>query len=907
MRITNTNINDGDIYMSSATGEEIEYTKNDVSYNYYFGDVYLHVTSDVSYLDTGLELDLASQLGIMSADKIIYSSECIDDNPILIECLDISSSSRVVNGKYMFNEISEYNSIMKYGVNIGRYVIHDVSSSHPIAILNNDVSGIVNYYGDVLETTQDVSGISYKFYSGKVFITIRDDFTDDLPNGLSYYCSNHGFMGGENAIVYKSICDSKALGYYPEQINSTISFELDVNDNLKLGFDTYDSNRRPSLFIGTYTIQNVPETHPIAVIHNLSSSTIAYTGTDISGNHEVDGNFYNFYYGTVSIYVMEPIELPEDYDINEFISIYSYPHGYLGMQEKLCYDNYIRGYTDLSYVICLNTNSEISMYTDPLDASNSNYTFNEASDYYEYKRMGMHVGNYRLVNVPMSDPIALINEDVSNVITYSGSNSKKVQAQGPDGNTYDFYFGDVDIEVIGDFGTISAYSANGNYAGAEDVFVFDDLCETVGYVVECVSTETSMNIYEGNFSLNNGIFNEYKKFALYEGSYSIKNIPDTQALAFLNNDISDCVEVFGDTVDLCGNFTAPDGNSYNFYTNEINITVKKPFGGFLPLYSYTDQSYNNGQELIVYSDVCTFINKHKMYTHCLSNSGVNDVSFATDNSGIMLLDSALGTFDQYRNYGVYLGNYIFEVPEEQPIAFLNNGKTNSVSYFGDNKKRIRKAGPYGDVVYDYFYGKVVLNVIGNFGELDFHFLYGGFIGGQDTKIKFTDFCNDSVVNSAVECLTKQSPIFMTEQDGEKVYILNARSELNNNRKFGLHDGIYEITDICSNYPIAIMNNGLTEYIDYTGATEDLCGNFTASDGNTYEFYKNKITVVVNGNFSQSSNISIFSNGGDISGNFGLENKLAYSDLCEDTTTQERENISDDVGSLDFYLLQVSTY
>ena len=175
-------------------------------------------------------------------------------------------------------------------------------------------------------------------------------------------------------------------------------------------------------------------------------------------------------------------------------------------------------------------------------------------------------------------------------------------------------------------------------------------------------------------------------------------------------------------------------------------------------------------------------------------------------------------------------------------------------------------------------------------------------------MKFTDFCNDGETSSAVECLTTKSPIYLkSDASGNLCYILNARSELNNNRKFGLHDGIYEITDICNNYPIALINNGLTELIDYTGSNEDLCGNFTGPDGNTYSFYKNKIKIVVSGNFSQSANLSIFSSDGTTSGYYGLQEKIVYSDLCEDTTTQEREQISDDVGSLDFYLLQVSTY
>jgi hypothetical protein len=907
LRITNDNIINNDIYLTTSDPDNIvNYTRTDLSYDYYFGDVYMHVTTDISYLDSGINFECASVLATNQVDKFIYSSECLTDDSYYLQCIDTSASVSIDSGNYVLNANTSYKSNMKYGVYIGNYTLVDISTSYPIAILNNDVSGIVSYTGDVLESTQDVSGISYNFYSGNIYITIRGDYSEVLADGLSFYTSNNGFMGGENSILFSSICDSMTPGYFTEALPQTTAFELDNQDNLLMGFDLFNEYRRPSLFVGTYTITNVPATHPIAILNKNLETKIAYTGTDVSGNYEVDDKFYNFYYGTVSIYVMEPLEGLDDFEISEFISIYSYPHGYLGMENKICYDHFNGSYTDLSYTICLATNSSINMYSS--EDLSVNYTFNSASDFYDYKRMGMHVGNYRLVNVPMSDPIALLNSDVSHVITYSGANNKKIQAQGPDGNTYDFYFGDVDIEVIGDFGTLSAYSANGNYAGAQDVFVFDDLCETVGYITECVTLDTSMNIDDdGHFTFNNGIYNEYKKFGLYEGSYSIKNIPSTQAIALLNHDISDNVVVSGDAIDLCGNFSAPDGYSYNFYTNEINITVKNPFEGFLPIYSYTDQSYNNGAELLVYSDLCTSINKHKMFTYCLKNNGINDVSFAQNDSTKMLLDSTLVNHNQRRNYGVYLGNYIFEVPEGNPIAFLNFNKTDKVSYFGDKAKRTRKAGPLGDTVYDYYYGKVVLNVLGDFDELQFHFLNGGFLGGEDAVIKFTDFCNDGETNTAIECLMTQSPLYLMDLSGDLVYVMNAGGSINNNRKFGMHDGIYEITDICNNYPIAIMNNGLTEYIDYIGADEDLCGNFVASDGNTYKFYKNKITVVVSGDFSQSNNVSIFSNGGDISGNFGMQEKLVYSELCEDTTTREQENISDDVGSLDFYLLQLSTY
>ena len=89
-----------------------------------------------------------------------------------------------------------------------------------------------------------------------------------------------------------------------------------------------------------------------------------------------------------------------------------------------------------------------------------------------------------------------------------------------------------------------------------------------------------MNIYN-KFTLNNASsYNQYKKYGLTTGSYRITNIPSSQALTFINNDLSNVVIVTGDSADLCGNFAGPDGNNYNFYTNELNVTIKDEFTGF---------------------------------------------------------------------------------------------------------------------------------------------------------------------------------------------------------------------------------------------------------------------------------------------------------------------------------------
>ena len=895
-----TNISNGDVFLSSDEFIE-EQGINDTSENtYYYGDVFLHVTTDVSYLSlgnsNGIEFANHTYAKFNGKDRLFYSTECLTDDSFYIDCLKQTSDISVNSGNLLLNGETSYSSTTKYGLYLGNYVINNIPSAHPLALLNNDISNLVTYSGSTLESTTNVDGVPYNFYSGTMYITVKGDFNTIDPSGLSLYCSNHGYMGAENIFKYSELCSTIGLGYYIEDLSNTITFNK-VDDKILLNNESsYDEYKKYGLYVGTYTISNVPEEDALAITNKDFLSKLAYTGTQLKGKASIDDVSYSFYYGTVSIYVFEPIDGTKNVypPLNE-LSFYSYTNGYLGGLEKLVYYDIPRNYSTLNYTICLNEESVIKIFN--VDNSD-NYTFNNSATYYDYKQYGMHIGKYILKDVPMSEPIALLNQDVSNVITYNGKTNKKVVANDPSGNSRDFFFGNVEIEVTGDFGNLSVYSANGKYLGGDNILTFTDFCERNGYVIECLELESSMNIYNNNFTLNNASsYNQYKKYGLTTGSYRITNIPSSQALTFINNDLSDVVIVTGDSVDLCGNFTGPDGNNYNFYTNELNVTIKDEFTGFLPLYSYSDSSHNNGAELFVYSDLCTSINSPQTFIHCLNNETTNDISLATNDNTKLLLDSGLVNHNSSLKYGVYTGNYIFDVPSSHPIAFLNVDVSNHVSYFGNEENKSLGSAPKGNenIEYEFYHGRVILNVFGNFNTLSYYIKDdndpsgGSYMGGLNA-IQYSDFCDDQVSTTGVECLTTSSSFNLIENGGSYVYTLNGTSSIVNNRNYGVHENIYTLTDICENYPIAILNNGIEEKISYGGADADLCGNFTAPDGNNYDFYKNQITFSVSD--SSFNSLSFYVYNPPNSGYFGLQNKLVYSDLCEDTLAETDEVVQD---------------
>lgn len=912
-RIANTNILNNDIYIEYNENYTnlIEFTKNDICYNYYYGDVYVNVTADVSYMDSGIIFDLANNGNFNAEDRWVYSNECLTDNNYYLNCLDIETDISIVDNKYVFNGNSNNDPNRKFGINIGNYILKNVPASHPIAILNHDVSGDVTYSGDISTGNIDISGINYTFYTGNVYITVKRDFSSK-QQFISIYSQTNGFdAGGGDKLVFSEICDIVGPGYYIEPVSNTLTYNTFWEKIILNGESINDPKQKYGLFVGTYTITNVPETNAIALLNNGYENKIAYTGTDLKGVKQVNDVSYNFYYGTITLYVFEPFENEVNiFPPSTFFSMYSYEsNDYLGLQNKFVYYDHERlnDYLSLEYTICLNqqTNTKMFQYTEGevIDGS-FNYTFNDSTNYFSYKKYGIHIGKYILKNVPISTPIAILNRDISNVITYVGSSSKKITGVAPDGNSYDYYFGDVEIECIGDFGTVSIAGWNSGYLGGENLIVFTPQCERDGYVVECLSLESSMNIIDTNFTFNNSSnYNPYKKYGLTVGSYKLTNIPQSQSLTFLNADLSSSVIVEGSPQDLCGTFVVPDGNSYDFFTNEIRITVLKEFDGFLPLYSHTDNSFNNGAELFVFSSLCQNENPKQYFKTCLKNKeeGVNRIAVDTSDPSFILLDASLSSYVLNRKYGVYLGNYVFDVDENFPIAFLNKNKEDKVLYSGEETKKIRKSGPNGEKIYDYYYGRVVLSIFDDFDKISYHILDKGYMGGKDS-IVYSNYCDnvdDNKIN-VISCVSRTSPLSVRYDSNNNVkFVLNNIDAFIDNQNYGLHDGVYEITDICENYPIALLNNGNEEFIDYIGDENDIVGNYIASDGNSYPFYKNKIQIYVNGDFSAIEKQSLYFYNSTNPGHYGMQNKIVYTDLCEDTQTPESESINDNIVLVDF--------
>ena len=85
--------------------------------NYYYGDVFLHVTTDVSYLSlgnsNGIEFANQTYSNFNGKDRLFYSTECLTDESFYIDCLKQTSDISVNSGNLILNDESSYSSTTK--------------------------------------------------------------------------------------------------------------------------------------------------------------------------------------------------------------------------------------------------------------------------------------------------------------------------------------------------------------------------------------------------------------------------------------------------------------------------------------------------------------------------------------------------------------------------------------------------------------------------------------------------------------------------------------------------------------------------------------------------------------------------------------------------------------------------
>lgn len=532
----------------SANDTLVNLTKNgelDDTYTFYTGNVYIKVVAPFGecgiYLkDEGycnlydclifdetniLDIDETNIYEEISLNNIqclypesrIYfhdiSNSIVSKDGYLIDA-DISNNPYVSFNNNLQEENIEYVSAVDTSIDISYSVTVDNSTGSNLYYLDNVKTPTLNvtvgtkyifyqedstndghpllFFEDINKNTQYTTDVSINGTPGNSGAYSEITITSSTPQTLYYQCGNHEYMGGV--------------------INIDISYNY--NNSLKSHVVTY------GLYKGQYIIKNIPSNRYIAFINKNKEDCFVYYGNSQNIKKRIgpDNNIYNFYTDYVVI---------EVYGNFGYMSLYEFYNGYCGGKNILIYDDsicsdisgefqdwyeYINNESEFnsdcsniliedydvsflsisklnSYInVDISTNSEntsiTSIYFDNITDVNTKYSLNK--------------GIYQLMDVSINTPIAILNKDKEEFINYDGYFPYKTQGLGPDGNYYDFYYGNINIYVYGDFGLVSFFIGGsiGKYLNGRNKLIYDNSSINTGNALPVYNSISSYPVTE---------------------------------------------------------------------------------------------------------------------------------------------------------------------------------------------------------------------------------------------------------------------------------------------------------------------------------------------------------------------------------------------------------------------------
>ena len=582
-----------------------------------------------------------------------------------IECLTLNTTVNVINSsgnKYIFNGSTNYDSNKVFGLGIGNYVFQNISSNHPMALLNNDISNLITYTGDSskkLTKTITINNINYNydFYYDNINVYVNGDFS-----GLSIYCYYHGYMGGENLLKYSDTCHKTTTTIQPYNYLKCLSYTsrvniISINQNLnKYVFNNdlaYDPTINYGLYNGNYVLQNIPQSHPMAILNYNISGVLTYSG-DISKKFIkiIDDISYDFYYGDININV-----------IGDFAttSIACYNH------ENMRMDNIF------NYSIFCNIESTISTPPD------NSFVFNNNNIIVSQINSNLQKNYY--VNYNNSKRPWKIN--TSYISHYNNEYSNDLLIQQGDNKNYNF-----------------TNDASKNNLRIESVDSNIDLYThtTIDGVTHSINLQGKTNFNHNSYFNQSVIFNEnVKSEKTITTNNLVTNDISVGILRISNNNIANIIgnikidgtlDVIGQIKDDLGNVI--QGNLLNDYTVQNsrfndsslnNTNINNSLIGFIhpSQAKFTDVSLNN---LEIDNDI--IINNNIK----LKNIEQNNYIYTTINSNDLATEYSILNENNTLFFRIPQNNLTFELQNTINNTDINNKRSlnNYKFYLEKNKK-----------------------------------------------------------------------------------------------------------------------------------------------------------------------------------------------------------------------------
>ncbi|MGI9554640.1 MAG: hypothetical protein ACR2M6_01595, partial [Vampirovibrionia bacterium] len=242
---------------------------------------------------------------------------------------------------------------------------------------------------------------------------------------------------------------------------------------------------------------------------------------------------------------------------------------------------------------------------------------------------------------------------------------------------------------------------------------------------------------------------------------------------YINNDYSDVSQCVGIPLEDYGssgtNGKHPEeGNRFNDTGHQIsdnNITiggVYYPGLGHELMTGFFDRS--NQMPLSAISigfleDMGYGVDYSKADEYILGTGANNILECVTSITFLQIVETNSGkkyvlnnetTYNKDLQYGFGKGTYIIKnVPDTHPMAILNNGKTDKITYSGnDNNKNeaVEILNSTADGIYDFYYGDITVTVLDDFDDISIYCQYHGYMGGENL-FKYAEACQlDDPIN-----------------------------------------------------------------------------------------------------------------------------------------------------------------
>jgi len=300
---------------------------------------------------------------------------------------------------------------------------------------------------------------------------------------------------------------------------------------------------------------------------------------------------------------------------------------------------------------------------------------------------------YILSGIPPASAVAVLNSGVESQIYYSGGTLEQ------NVNGYNYYSDYVEIQVLGDYEKVGLSTLNDSFlSNGQDLLYYEN--PNVGWSDISAGNHHSLGIK--NSKLYSWGLNSFGQL----GNGDNRNHATPKRVGSR----SDWTKV------AAGNYHSIALNSSGVFSFGNNEKGQLGLG-------------HNANRNIPTQVSFDFSNFQDANFTVLPSS--NLVSIVThQDEGRYSFD---GSYNPLERFVLSEGTYtISGVPETHPIAILNRGNEDNVTYLGDNNAgRLNVRGTTADGTYDFYYGNVYINVLGDFDKVSTYCFYHGYMGGRN--------------------------------------------------------------------------------------------------------------------------------------------------------------------------------